>query len=231
MTGHAASFRAARSAREILAGASLVAAALLAQVLAAEAQTPPPCPPPAYANPATEIVTSGGVLRGTINLTEQFIPMPQPGDTNCTQRPSQLVRSLQGYQGLVDPVMPPPNQPPSLKPATPGPTLRAQLGGIGQVSFIKQVNQNNFDLNLDLDACTELGPGGATYPQKARDVAPNCLHASSTANIHFHGTHTSPKSTADNVYLMIRPLPRDRLGNPTTDRKSTRLNSRHVSEC
>src|ERR1043166_2173481 len=219
MTGRAASFRAAcvESAQRILACGSLVAAALVAQALPGAAQTP--CPAPAYANPATEIVSSGGVLRGTINLTEQFIPMPQPGDTNCTQRPSQLVRVLQGFQGLVDPAMPPPNQPPILSPVAPGPTLRARLGDVVQLGFINQVNQNNFDQNLDINNCTEVGQNGAKYPGGAGDALPNCLHASSTANIHFHGTHTSPKSTGDNVYLMIRPLPRDRLGNPTTPAK------------
>ena len=126
------------------------------------------------------------------------------------------MRIFQGYQGLVDPVMPPPNQPPSLSPVAPGPTLRARLGDVVQLSFINQVNQNNFDENLDIEKCTEVGPGGAIYPKEANDALPDCLHASSTANVHFHGTHTSPKSTGDNVYLMIRPLPRDRLGNPTT---------------
>jgi FtsP/CotA-like multicopper oxidase with cupredoxin domain len=197
----------------------VVAAALVAQVRAGEAQTPP-CPAPAYANPATEIVSSGGLLRGTVNLTEQFIALPQPRDTNCTPRPSQIVRIFQGYQGLVDPVMPPPNQPPALKPAAPGPTLRAKLGDIVQLSFINQVNSNNFDQNLDIDTCTQVGQGGSVYPQGASDAVPNCLHASSTANVHFHGTHTSPKSTADNVYLMIRPVPRDIQGNLTVPTKA-----------
>ena len=161
-------------------------------------------------------MSSGGVLRGTINLTEQFIAMPQPGDTNCTPRPSQLVRIFQGFQGLVDPVMPRPDQPPTLSPVAPGPTLRARLGDVVQLGFINQVNQNNFDQNLDIDSCTQVGQNGARYPGGAGDASPNCLHASSTANIHFHGTHTNPKSTGDNVYLMIRPLPRDRLGVPTT---------------
>ena len=221
MTSHAASSRAVRGAVVVksLCCVSVIAAALVAQVRPGEAQAPP-CPAPAYANPATEIISSGGLLRGTVNLTEQFIALPQPRDTNCTPRPSQIVRIFQGYQGLVDPVMPPPNQPPALKPVAPGPTLRAKLGDIVQLSFINQVNQNNFDRNLDIDACTQVGQGGSVYPQGAKDVDPNCLHASSTANIHFHGTHTSPKSTADNVYLMIRPVPRDIQGNLTVPTKA-----------
>jgi FtsP/CotA-like multicopper oxidase with cupredoxin domain len=215
MNGHAVSSRAGQAVN-MLACVSLAVAALLTTVLPGAAQSAPPCPVPAYANPGTEIVTNGGVLRGTINLTEQFIAMPQPGDTNCSQRPSQIVRIFKGYQGAIDPPMPPPNQPPALSPVAPGPTLRARLGDVVQLSFINQVNQNNFDEDLDIEKCTTVGQGGATYPKRAGDVFPDCLHASSTANIHFHGTHTSPKSTGDNVYLMVRPLPRDRLGNETT---------------
>ena len=60
-----------------------------------------------------------------------------------------------------------------------------------------------------------VGENDNVYPG-AFDKPPNCLHASSTANIHFHGTHTNPNSTGDNVYLQIRPLPRDNEGNLTT---------------
>ena len=34
---------------------------------------------------------------------------------------------------------------------------------------------------------------------------PNCLHGSSTSNIHFHGTHTTPNTTGDNILLFVRP--------------------------
>ena len=42
------------------------------------------------------------------------------------------------------------------------------------------------------------------------DTFPDCFHGSSTGNIHFHGTHTNPNGTADNVLLEIRPSPPDR---------------------
>ena len=119
MTGNAASFGPVRAEfAKNLGGAALVAAALVTQSLPSAAQTP--CPSPAYRNPTTEIVSSQQVLLGTINLTEQFIPMPQPGDTNCTPRPSQLVRVFQGYQGNVTPPTPPPGQPPILTQPVPG---------------------------------------------------------------------------------------------------------------
>ena len=34
---------------------------------------------------------------------------------------------------------------------------------------------------------------------------PNCLHGSSTSNLHFHGTHTTPNTTGDNILLFVRP--------------------------
>ena len=34
---------------------------------------------------------------------------------------------------------------------------------------------------------------------------PNCLHGSSTSNLHFHGTHTTPDTTGDNIMLFVRP--------------------------
>src|SRR5438046_1153719 len=37
------------------------------------------------------------------------------------------------------------------------------------------------------------------------DVFPNCFHGSSTGNMRFHGTHTNPDTTGDNVLVQVRP--------------------------
>jgi FtsP/CotA-like multicopper oxidase with cupredoxin domain len=50
---------------------------------------------------------------------------------------------------------------------------------------------------------TNVGTSIQTYP--GGDTMPNCLHGSSTANVHFHGTHTTPNTTGDNVLLFVRP--------------------------
>jgi hypothetical protein len=58
-----------------------------------------------------------------------------------------------------------------------------------------------------------VDPGNPDGPQKTIKVEiyprnnkmPNCLHGSSTSNVHFHGTHTTPSTTGDNVLLYIRP--------------------------
>ena len=65
-------------------------------------------------------------------------------------------------------------------------------------------------------------PASGTTAAKAAivDTYPNCFHGSTSANLHFHGTHTSPSGTGDNVFLNIRPSPRDKAGNPTVTAES-----------
>jgi FtsP/CotA-like multicopper oxidase with cupredoxin domain len=58
---------------------------------------------------------------------------------------------------------------------------------------------------LSCDAATEVT--GPVYPAMAGDSFPNCFHGSSTANLHFHGTHVTPDGLGDNVLLQLRPNP------------------------
>ena len=90
----------------------------------------------------------------------------------------------------------------------PGPTLRARVGDLIEVQFENLINTQHFINSLD------RGDGGcditfAGTGQKSTnlngDKMPNCLHGSSTVNVHFHGTHTTPNTTGDNVLLFIRP--------------------------
>jgi len=210
--GREASFHAPR----LLAAVVVATAAMSLQASRAPAQTPTSptidcatdgqdlvMPP--------ELVSSGGVLKGTINLAEDFVRMPTSlaGAVTCAP---QLVRTFRG-QGL--PPSPPAQPAANIADPIPGPTLRARVGELVQLTFVNQVNSNRFDANFDRDACTRVGQDGKRYPGQF-DKPPNCLHASSTANIHFHGTHTNPSSTGDNVYLQIRPLPRNNQGVLTT---------------
>ena len=181
-----------------------------------------------------ELVSSGGILEGTINLTQERQRLPTSverlptlvGD-DVTCRPL-LVRVFKGVradgkdlESAVPAQKPNPNFPDPIA----GPTLRARVGDLIQLKFVNQIYSNRFDRSLDIDECKSVGENGNVYPNPgvfdnppkvAFDKHPNCLHASSTANIHFHGTHTNPNSTGDNVYLQIRPLPRDNPGNLTT---------------
>ena len=155
-----------------------------------------PDPNPAFVMPP-EIVSSGGILRGTLNLTEQFQRLPSTFGGPCNP---QLVRVFQGAGLPPSPTAQPPA--PNYADPIPGPTLRARLGDLVQLTFVNQVNSNRFDRNIDLDACQRVGQNGSVYPGTF-DTYPNCLHASSTANIHFHGTHTSPSRCSANYGVRV----------------------------
>lgn len=173
------------------------------------------CPQPPSGQPLIKVpelsATSGSVMA----LTEEFQRMPRStGGGTSVQCNPQLVRVFR-----ADGVPPPNATPPAannVSDPVPGPTLRARVGDVVQLGFVNKVDSSRFDPSIDVDACMQVGPNGATYPGGVGDTPPNCLHASSTANLHFHGTHTSPNTTGDNVYLQIRPLPRNNQGVLTT---------------
>ena len=84
----------------------------------------------------------------------------------------------------------------------PGPTLRARVGDQIQVLFLNQINPRDFSNSQDLAQC-DISSNG--YP--GSDTFPDCIHSSTTTNIHFHGTHTTPSTTGDNVLLQILANP------------------------
>jgi FtsP/CotA-like multicopper oxidase with cupredoxin domain len=118
---------------------------------------------------------------------------------------SQHLRYFSGYS-----VVHPEERWPATNEPLPGPTLRARVGDTVQITFLNQINVKNLPDSQywDRDACDNVI---GVYPSNGatiNDTYPNCFHGSSTANVHFHGTHTSPSSTGDNVLLQIRPSPR-----------------------
>jgi FtsP/CotA-like multicopper oxidase with cupredoxin domain len=96
---------------------------------------------------------------------------------------------------------------------SPGPTLRARLGDQVEVAFLNKVDERNFPYSFVTDTkpgvsnfgCDKVGLPDAAgkFPYPASDIFPNCFHGSSTANIHFHGTHTSPDGVGDNVLVQV----------------------------
>jgi FtsP/CotA-like multicopper oxidase with cupredoxin domain len=161
------------------------------------------------------------VLRGTILLAteKQRLVFRQPtGRGNTSGKPGlyfvcaqQTVRVFRGLN--AQPAMPlvPQNR---IGDPIPGPTLRARLGDIVQLTFVNNINPGQFALSSGqpLDQGEKKSGSGcdsstAGYPASANDVFPDCFHGSSPGNIHFHGTHTNPNGTGDNVFLEIRPSP------------------------
>jgi len=85
----------------------------------------------------------------------------------------------------------------------PGPTLRAKVGDVAAISFLNSIDANKFP-GTDDERCDETNK----YPGNSGDKYPDCFAGSVFTNIHFHGLHTSPNTTADNVFINIKPSPR-----------------------
>jgi FtsP/CotA-like multicopper oxidase with cupredoxin domain len=173
-----------------------------------------------------ELISDQGKLKKTIllvDVAQRTNLAPDPTDlNNCVP---QSVRNFKG-DGAVLPAYPgvapgdgytrPAPVSAFFADPIPGPTLRARVGDLIQLTFINQVDAafhaGTLDKGANEAACDQSTLGGAgPYPQNAHEIYPNCFHGSSSANIHFHGTHTNPNSTGDNVFLNIapalRPLP------------------------
>jgi len=179
------------------------------------------------------------VLKATVILSDEqrsIAGISSTGNPTCN---FQQLRMFQGYTtGNPQPW-------PKTGDILPGPTLRARVGDLIELTFMNHVNPKDFPNTLDqgeegktpgCDVATFItGPTNGNksvqgYPRATLDSGPpwvappwtkpgetplpgdaypNCLHGSSTANIHYHGTHTTPSTTGDNVLLFIHPALRD----------------------
>jgi FtsP/CotA-like multicopper oxidase with cupredoxin domain len=186
---------------------------LLAMLLALSltAQTVP-CPPlnPDFVK-VPELVSKDGKLRGTVRVVAQQesiatrIPPSVASSTSTFDCYPQWVRVMTGDGALPPaPVTPAGSYPFPL----PGPTLRLRVGELVELTLLNLIDANKFPYSVDRG---DTDPGGcdqtSVYPKSGpvNDVYPDCFHGSSTVNMHFHGTHTNPNTTGDNVFLEIRP--------------------------
>jgi hypothetical protein len=206
-------------------------ALLTASVFVSPAQAQPPTKAP-DCSPGRDLITipeikhENGKLRAVLMLTDEYRGMWDYRGDRCMW---QHLRYFKGWNAAD-----PPSSWPSNGEPIPGPTLRARIGDLIQISFLNQIDTKNFPTSLDVgergetSGCDEANGTAKDantgkpikvniYPRN--DTMPNCLHGSSTANLHFHGTHTTPATTGDNVLLYIRPALRDKTGKiePTDD--------------
>jgi FtsP/CotA-like multicopper oxidase with cupredoxin domain len=91
-----------------------------------------------------------------------------------------------------------------------GPTIRTRVGDLVELTFLNLIEPLRFP-RADLGKCDETakvvnGQVQQVYP--GTDTYPDCFNESIVTNVHFHGTHTNPTSTGDNVFLLIKPSPR-----------------------
>jgi FtsP/CotA-like multicopper oxidase with cupredoxin domain len=187
--------------------ASLAAGLALAALLppgrpAAAADT---CPGPAF-------VPVGEISSGDTGKLQAVIKVVSGERTIAGQSQKQMLRYFEGY----NPANPGQKWPLDPSVAGPGPTLRAKVGDVVNVMFLNQVKVQDFGGTLDsgehgrtngCDQTTQVNANGTTdknwYP--GYDNYPNCFHASSSANIHYHGTHVTPSTTGDNVLITVLP--------------------------
>ena len=85
----------------------------------------------------------------------------------------------------------------------PGPTLRARVGDSVEITFLNTANISDFQQTPDKAEAAGCDIVTGVYPGK--DTPPNCFHGSSTANLHFHGTHITPNGLGDNVLVQVIP--------------------------
>ncbi len=176
-------------------------------VLPAQAQN---CTPLRDLITIPEIESENGRLQATVILSDEQRSLA--GSAAGTPCDFQRLRFFKGFKTSQ------PTPWPSAGDPIPGPTLRVHVGDLVELTFLNQVNPSNFPNTLDqgeigktpgCDIATatrqnpSTPPTAQIYPRN--DSYPNCLHGSSTANIHYHGTHTTPSTTGDNVLLFIHP--------------------------
>src|SRR5205807_2659074 len=210
--------------------ASVFTILIALQASRARAQTPTPSPSPANPCP-TQLMpgqtlipvpvtgSSEGRLRGTIILSDEQewmtfrVPASAPTNASGAQCLPQYVRTFREYGARPTMAAAPygPYARGTYALPRPGPTFRARVGDLVQLTFINQINPAGCG---DANDRGETGRGGGCdessggYP--GSDKFPDCFHGSSTGNIHFHGTHTNPNTTADNVFIEVRPSLREK---------------------
>lgn len=222
-----------------IAGYVLAGSTAQAQQPAWKAQSPQYVQCPSPFQPLLripEIVAADGKLRGTMLLSNNTSRMyfaatdPSQCQVQDVRQLSSLTAVLPAYPGAIPPnypnYAPPPPfpgyaPPPPVKVTdpVPGPTLRARVGDIVELSFLNQIGsgpywatQDRGEKGLGCDQAFTGQPPTAIYP--GNDPFPDCFHGSTTGNIHFHGTHTNPGSTGDNIFIEVRPSLRDASGAP-----------------
>ena len=199
--------------RPTLSAIFILATLLAVAPAQAQPSTPPDCSPLRDLVQVPEIkYQSPQLLSGTLMLSDEWRAMP--GNPTAAGQPTCAWQRLRFFKDGTGPWR-------ATGDALPGPTLRAKVGNLVQLAFLNHVDPRNFPNTLDqgetgkTDGCDvamasrKNAPTTSSQIYPRNDTYPNCLHGSSTANVHFHGTHTTPSTTGDNVLLFVRPALRE----------------------
>lgn len=138
-----------------------------------------------------ELVSQNGKLRGSILLSAEADRMNLGKTGNqCVPQYVRTFRGLNatlpGYQGTIPAGFPgatPPAPASQYPDPMPGPTLRARVGDLVQLTFLNQIDTGLFGDSIDR-AERGLGCDESSAPYPSIDKFPDCFHGSSTGNIH-----------------------------------------------
>lgn len=178
--------------------ANIAILAILTLALPLAAQTTVNCLPTGQAlNPLPEQGATNHILKATIVTAADQVRMTSGNYGNPITCQPQWVREY--FLNTA-----PAASQSKLDELQPGPLLRAEVGDLVEITFLNQIDRNLFP-NSDT-GCDQT----STYPgtKGEFDTYPDCFALSTTSNMHYHGTHTNPNSTGDNVFLEISPSPR-----------------------
>ena len=204
---------------QTLAAASGIALSGLLPSTMPEAAAQAPACPPAGTNsqallPIGQITSQGGKLQAIMRVRNEERVVP--GINVPAGHKGPMLRYFAGSR--QDGTQTWPGTAQAGQPV-PGPTLVAEVGDVVQVALLNQTRVKDFNGTLDqaetgqnsASGCNSSNqvtapgsPGTNIYPGNF-DAFPNCFHASSTANLHFHGTHVTPEATGDNILFGVRP--------------------------
>ena len=183
--------------RQALAGTSVLALSQLvpSSLLLAAQQRPQPCPNSGGLLPElAEVKSNGGMLKTIIRVTNANRSVPPQ-----VSAPASKQLMLRYF----DTSMPGTPKPTVISPASPGPTLRCQLGDKVQISLFNTVQVKDFPGTLDVgeegrgtaDGCDksskppnpQTGQGGIANFYPANDKFPNCFHGPAPRTCTFMG--------------------------------------------
>lgn len=144
---------------------------------------------------------NGDVVSGSLYTVSEQVRMPAGAQGASRDQVKCYPQWVRAYKKTAPASWNPPAS--VISYPTPGPTLRAKVGDVMNLTFLNMIDAAKFP-NSD-EGCDK----SSVYPGTSGDQLPNCFAESVFTNVHYHGTHTSPNSTADNVFLTVRPSPRD----------------------
>lgn len=192
-----------------------------------------PCPTASALLTIPEIASTNHRLRATLTLTDGARTLWDSGSSRCASLPMRYFTGHSGLQpGPDDPAFASGDAlpGPTFRARVGDWVEIAFFNHVNPLDFPNTLDQGDPEMSgmspssspdptagCDITYSGGLkppspGPGNPsplpTSASLSTDTFPNCLHGSSTSNVHFHGTHTTPGTTGDNVLLFVRPANR-----------------------